>query len=105
MLDKYGCWVTAPSQPSGAQRETLLIEAGGGTIWENCRRFFGFSGCHGSRRRAPLVWVRSALCPLQFRTARHRQKQKAVEVYALTPLPPATNPARFQTLIFFHALD
>jgi hypothetical protein len=29
MLDKYGWRVTPPSQPTGAQRETLLIEVRG----------------------------------------------------------------------------
>jgi len=47
MLDKYGWRVTAPSQPTGAQRETLLIEAGGVRFGKIAVDFLAFLGAMG----------------------------------------------------------
>ena len=44
MLDKYGCRVTAPSQPTGAQRETLLIEVRGVRFGKITVDFLAFLG-------------------------------------------------------------
>lgn len=68
-MSYIGVLGNSPISADGGPKGNAPDRGTGGRILENCRRFFGFSGCHGSRRRAPLDWLRSALCPLRFRTA------------------------------------